>query len=66
MRLLVELEETGIVTYREFADEYRVWHGTDVDIRGLVDAALEQVQHQPFVEILKSRARASAYGRCPS
>ncbi|MDE0701950.1 MAG: hypothetical protein OXH61_14650 [Acidimicrobiaceae bacterium] len=52
--ILVELEETGIVTYREFADEYRVWHGTDVDIRGLVDAALEQVQHQPFVEILKS------------
>lgn len=52
--ILVELEETGIVTYREFADEYRVWHGTDVDVRGLVDAALEQVQRQSFVEILTS------------
>ena len=52
--ILVELEEAGIVTYREFADEYRVWHGTDVDIRGLVDASLQQVEHQPFVEILTS------------
>ena len=51
---LVELEEAGIVTYREFADEYRVWHGTDVDIRGLVDAALQQVEHQTFVKILTS------------
>ncbi len=51
---LVELEDTGIVTYREFADEYRVWHGTDIDVRDLVDVALERVQHQPFVEILTS------------
>ena len=53
-RTLVELEEAGIVTYREFADEYRIWHGTDVDIRGLVDAALQQVEQQPLVEILSS------------
>ena len=51
---LVELEEAGIVTYREFADEYRVWHGTDVDIRGLVDAALQQVKRKPLLEILDS------------
>ena len=26
------LAEKSIITYRRHADEYRVWHGTDVDI----------------------------------
>ena len=49
---LVDLEKAGVVTYRDFADEYRVWQGTDVDIRRLLDAAHERVQRQPLVEIL--------------
>ena len=49
---LVNLEKAGVVTYRDFADEYRVWQGTDVDIRHLLDAAHERVQRQPLVEIL--------------
>lgn len=49
---LTELEESGLVIYREFADEYRVWHGTDVDVRRLVDAARHQVERQPVVEVL--------------
>src|SRR5262249_20130390 len=29
--LVCELENAGLITYREFADEYRVWSGTDFD-----------------------------------
>ena len=49
---LNELEDAGVITYRDFADEYRIWHGTDVDIRGLLDASRARVQYQPLVEIL--------------
>ena len=49
---LSELESTGIVTYRDFADEYRIWHGTDVDVRRLLETARRRVQRRPLVEIL--------------
>ncbi len=49
---LAELENAGVVTYRDFADEYRIWQGTDVDIRLLLESARQQVQRQPLVEIL--------------
>ena len=52
VRTLSELEEAGVVTYREFADEYRIWHGTDVNIREVLQAARLQVQRQSLVEIL--------------
>ena len=51
---LAELETTGMVTYRDFADEYRIWHGTDVDIRRLLDAAHERVHRQPLADILSA------------
>lgn len=49
---LTDLQDAGIVTYRDFADEFRIWHGTDVDIRGLIKAAHAKVQRQSLVEIL--------------
>ena len=51
---LADLENSGIATYRGFADEYRVWHGTDVDVAGLVASAHLRVQQQPLVEILSA------------
>ena len=48
------LETEGVITYREFADEYRIWQGTDVDIRHLLDAAHQRVQQQPLVDILSN------------
>ena len=51
---LTNLQDAGIVTYRDFADEFRIWHGTDVDIRGLINAAHTKVQRQPLVEILSA------------
>ena len=48
------LEAAGVITYREFADEYRIWQGTDVDIRHLLDAAHQRVQQQPLIDILSN------------
>ena len=49
---LAELERAGVVTYRDFADEYRIWQGTDVDINLLIGTARQRVEQQPLVEIL--------------
>ena len=49
---LSELEAAGLVTYRAFSDEYRIWQGTDIDIQGLLDAAHQQVKRQSLLEIL--------------
>ena len=40
---LKTLVERSLVTYRDFAGEYRVWEGSDFDIRGHIIAAREQV-----------------------
>lgn len=49
---LAALDEAGIITYREFADEYRIWQGTDIDIRRLLEATRHQVQRQSLADIL--------------
>ena len=49
---LAELEARGVITYRTFADEYRIWQGTDIDIRRLLDRAHERMQQNSLFEIL--------------
>ena len=49
---LAALEKAGVVTYRDFADEYRIWQGTDIDIRRLLDGARQRTQRRSLVEIL--------------
>ena len=49
---LAQLEAAGLVTYRSFADEYRIWQGTDIDISDLLDAAHHHVKRQDLVELL--------------
>ena len=51
-KTLAELETAGVVTYRDFADEYRIWQGTDVDINLLLDSARQRVGQRPLAEIL--------------
>ena len=51
---LASLVAGGLLTYREFADEYRVWQGTDVDLNRLIDAARKQAEQQPLVQVLSS------------
>jgi len=36
---LRDLEARGFLTYRAFADEYRLWQGTDFDLAGAVEEA---------------------------
>ena len=53
-KTLTELGAGGIIIYRDFADEYRIWQGTDVDLRRVLDAAHQQVRRRPLVEILRT------------
>ena len=49
--LLARLDGAGVVTFREFADEYRIWQGTDVDIRRLMELAWQKAGQQSLSEI---------------
>lgn len=50
--VLSDLEAAGIVTYRDFADEYRIWQGSDVDIGRLIERARVRIRQRPLVEVL--------------
>lgn len=54
---LAALDAASVVTYREFVDEYRIWQGTDIDIRSLLDAARRQVRPQALVDVLSALDR---------
>ena len=49
---LAGLEAAGVAIYRNFADEYRIWQGTDVDIRRLLELAHQKVRGRSLPEIL--------------
>jgi hypothetical protein len=58
-RLTDLVEGRGWLTYRAFADEYRLWQGSDVDLRGRVADAREQLLATSPAELL-SRLQAAA------
>lgn len=41
--VLESLVEVGLVTYRAFSDEYRIWQGSDYSIRKVVDDARQSL-----------------------
>ena len=49
-----DLESRSVITYRRHADEYRIWHGTDVNIATKVDAWRNTVQRMPYHELMKA------------
>lgn len=49
---LTDLESRGWVTYRGFADEYRIWQGSDVDLRSRVADAREQLRSTSTAALL--------------
>ena len=55
--LLRRLDQSGVVTFREFADEYRIWQGTDVDIRRLLELARQNIGRQSLPDILSNLDR---------
>jgi hypothetical protein len=53
---LQALEDRGVLVFREFADEYRLWHGSDFDIRGALEvrkAALVNESTASLIERIK-------------
>jgi hypothetical protein len=49
---LAELEQLGLITFRDFADEYRIWQGSDFDLRSSVDLARRRLRATPTSELL--------------
>lgn len=48
------LESKSIITYRRHADEYRVWHGTDVNIAAKITAWEKAVRRMSYPDIMKA------------
>lgn len=49
---LEDLEGRGFLTFRSFASEYRLWQGSDVDLRGRVSDAREQLRSTNAADLL--------------
>ena len=47
-----ELMDLGLVTYRDFASEYRIWQGSDFDISAALTSARRQVQHNSVADTI--------------
>lgn len=50
---LEELETSGLVVYRDFATEYRVWRGSDFDLAGALRNARRLVRQQSLASLLQ-------------
>uniref|UniRef100_UPI003D94447D hypothetical protein n=1 Tax=Gordonia sp. B7-2 TaxID=3420932 RepID=UPI003D94447D len=55
--VLEQLEKRGLVSYRTFSDEYRIWQGSDYDIKRAVTSARRQVETDPLDQLLNNAAQ---------
>jgi hypothetical protein len=51
---IVGLEKAGLVTFRDFADEYRVWQGSDFDLKAAIDVARRRIRDEQPAMIVES------------
>lgn len=51
-KTLEKLEEKGLVVYRAFADEFRIWQGSDFDLRTAVEIARKSISQTPLHKLL--------------
>jgi hypothetical protein len=49
---LVELEKSGLLTWRDFADEYRVWQGSDFDLKTAIHLGRRRMLDQSPATVL--------------
>jgi hypothetical protein len=54
--VLKSLETAGLITYRDFADEYRVWQGSDFDLEGAVNVARRACRDRSLADLLNQAA----------
>ena len=52
--LIRALEAKGVITYREFADEYRVWQGSDLNLDRLLELARGRIRSLRLVDVIGS------------
>jgi hypothetical protein len=51
-KILAKLEEKGLIVYRAFADEFRIWQGSDFDLRTAVEIARKSISQSPLHKLL--------------
>ena len=56
-KIIAELEQRGVLTYRRFADEYRLWQGSDLDLSALVEQCREHLSLASPAELLAAQHR---------
>jgi hypothetical protein len=54
--ILTRLEERGLIVYRAFADEFRIWQGSDFDLRTAVEIARKSLNYTPLHVMLNEIA----------
>ena len=52
--IISDLEKSGLITYRSYADEYRLWQGTDFDLKSSIEIARRRCQDENPAEILET------------
>ena len=55
-KILAKLEERGLIVYRAFADEFRIWQGSDFDLRTAVEIARKSLNYTPLHVMLNEIA----------
>lgn len=55
LKRLDTLTRKGFLVYREFSDEYRVWQGTDTDIKARVEELREQCDDAVVADLVATR-----------
>jgi hypothetical protein len=56
-KIIRELEQRGILIYRAFADEYRLWQGSDLDLSAMVGQARDELSLVSPAELLADQHR---------
>ncbi len=52
-RVLSSLVESGLITYRAFSDEYRIWQGSDYNLRRVIDGSRQEFQRASLADLLR-------------
>lgn len=55
-KALDSLTTAGLIVYRSFSDEYRVWHGSDYDLKRVIDAARRECEQTDLASLLNDVA----------
>ena len=56
-KVITELEQRGVLIYRAFADEYRLWQGSDLDLSAMVEQARDELSPVSPAELLADQHR---------